>query len=250
MPAATLDGVPFTLSHAAAVLPAARRPLVPSALVAGAMAPDVTLFASFGPSYPVTHSIGAVFGWDVLLAIIMLAVWYGVLREPLLALVPVCVSRRVPPRRRWRWLDLFWIPMSASLGAASHVFWDSFTHHRSIAIWGWQWLNARLMGGLTVFDALQYLSSVAGLVAIVWWGLRRPMLSTVALPSHRIPSRNVVLVAVAVVASGCSIVYGLAALPSGLWGMAHGAVVGATTGTVLMLVGYAVAWRVRMALQE
>ncbi|MGW6509475.1 DUF4184 family protein, partial [Streptomyces niveus] len=44
--------MPFTLSHAAAVLPGIRRngtsrgPLLASALVAGSMAPDMTYFAA------------------------------------------------------------------------------------------------------------------------------------------------------------------------------------------------------------
>lgn len=118
----------------------------------------------------------------------MLTVWYGVFRDPLLALVPGWVSGRVPSRRRWTWPDLFWVPVSAGLGAGSHVLWDSFTHNRSIAIWGWEWLDARPIAGLAVFDALQYLSSIAGLAVIVWWAARRPMLATPSLLPHESPA--------------------------------------------------------------
>lgn len=58
------------------------------------------------------------------------------------------------------------------------------------------------------------------------------------------------LVAVVLVASVCSIAYGLPVTALGLHAMAYEAVVGAVTGTVLLLGGYAAVWRVRMAIRE
>lgn len=90
--------MPFTLSHAAAVLPlvrrtgAARGPLVASALVAGSFAPDVTYYAgtvvpggmAFGA---VTHAPVGVVTVDVLLTAVSVGGWLLV-RVPLLALLP------------------------------------------------------------------------------------------------------------------------------------------------------------------
>ncbi len=90
--------MPFTLSHAAAVLPLIRRdgrgrgPLIPSVLVAGSFAPDMTYFAAsvvpgameFGD---VTHSPLGVFTVDALVATALVGTWL-VLREPLVALLP------------------------------------------------------------------------------------------------------------------------------------------------------------------
>lgn len=89
--------MPFTLSHAAAVLPlirrtgAARGPLVASALVAGSFAPDVTYYAdtvvpggmAFGT---VTHAPAGVVTVDVLLTAVLVGGWLLV-RAPLLALL-------------------------------------------------------------------------------------------------------------------------------------------------------------------
>ncbi|RST00081.1 DUF4184 family protein, partial [Streptomyces sp. WAC05374] len=90
--------MPFTLSHAAAVLPGIRKsgtgrgPLVASALVMGSFSPDMTYFADtvipgamlFGD---VTHGLMGILTVDVLITAALVAVWLMV-REPLLALVP------------------------------------------------------------------------------------------------------------------------------------------------------------------
>ncbi|HEY8202950.1 MAG TPA: DUF4184 family protein [Actinomycetota bacterium] len=239
--------MPFTLSHSAAALPLARRPLVPAALVAGTLVPDVALFVSL-PSYASTHSLAGVFTSDLLLGIALLLVWYGLLREPLLALAPAWVGARVPPRRRWSVRDLFGVPVSICIGAGTHVLWDSFTHVRGIAIWGWEWLGARPFGLLPVYDILQVISSVAGLVMLAWWVACRPRLATPA-PRQESPSRPFVLGAVVAVACVCSILYASGAISFGLRAIVYEAIVGAVTGTAFVLGGYATAWRVRMALR-
>ncbi|NJQ02196.1 DUF4184 family protein [Streptomyces zingiberis] len=137
--------MPFTLSHAAAVLPLLRRsgrargPLVAPALVAGSFAPDLTYYAgslvpgatAFGG---VTHSLAGVLTVDVLLSAVLVGAW-PVLREPLAVLVPARWRRRVYGAARGRpgrglpwWRRAFWFWVSAALGAATHVVWDAFTH--------------------------------------------------------------------------------------------------------------------------
>lgn len=141
--------MPFTLSHAAAVLPAVRidgtgrGPLVPSLLVAGSFAPDLTYYAAsvvpgameFGDF---THSFTGVFTFDVLVTWALVGVWL-VLREPLVALLPRrrqgrvaalvgCGAGRQRLRRRLRLSEVLWWYVSAALGALTHVVWDAFTH--------------------------------------------------------------------------------------------------------------------------
>ncbi|MFC8727865.1 DUF4184 family protein [Streptomyces bacillaris] len=197
--------MPFTLSHAAAVLPAIRRNgtgrlgLFPSALVAGSFAPDVTYFADtllpgameFGDF---THTLLGVVTVNVLIAAVLVAVW-AALREPLVALVPVRVRGRVHAfvrGRRWTretfgppaWL---WFAGSAALGAATHVVWDAFTHHSR---WGTEllpFLN-RSVGGFPLYQFAQYGSSALALVVLGWFvatGLRRTVAAPVpeALPA-------------------------------------------------------------------
>ncbi|MFD3789635.1 DUF4184 family protein [Streptomyces cyaneofuscatus] len=185
--------MPFTLSHAAAVLPAVRRNgtarwgLFPSALVAGSFAPDVTYFADtvipgamrFGDF---THTFLGVVTVNVLIAAVLVAVW-AALREPLVALGPVRVRGRVHTFvRGQRWTRASFGPSawlcfvrSAALGAATHVVWDAFTHHSR---WGTEllpFLN-RSVGGFPVYQFAQYGSSAVALAVLVWFvvtGLRR-----------------------------------------------------------------------------
>jgi hypothetical protein len=90
--------LPFTLSHAAAVLPAVRTDgsgrgrLVPAVLVAGSFSPDMTYYAASAVSGAmefgdVTHSFPGVFTVDVVIAWALVGLWLLV-REPLVALLP------------------------------------------------------------------------------------------------------------------------------------------------------------------
>ncbi|MFE9016786.1 DUF4184 family protein [Streptomyces cyaneofuscatus] len=189
--------MPFTLSHAAAVLPVvrrngtARRGLYPSALIAGSFAPDVTYFADtvipgamrFGDF---THTFLGVVTVNVLIAAVLVAVW-AALREPLVALLPVRVRGRVHALvRGQRWSGGSFGPHallvfvgSAALGAATHVVWDAFTHHSR---WGTELLHLdRSVGGFPLYQFAQYGSSALALVVLGWFvltALRR----TVATP--------------------------------------------------------------------
>ncbi|WP_329294790.1 DUF4184 family protein [Streptomyces sp. NBC_01455] len=174
--------MPFTLSHAAAVLPAVRGDgsgrsrLVPAVLVAGSFAPDMTYYAAsavpgameFGEF---THSFTGVLTFDVLIAWALVGVWL-VLREPLVALLPRtrqgrpagllrCGTARREPSPS---LALWWYA-SAALGALTHVVWDAFTHHDR---WGVRLLPAlgRDVGGTPLFTYAQYGTSMAAAVVI------------------------------------------------------------------------------------
>ncbi|MFE0327361.1 DUF4184 family protein [Streptomyces sp. NPDC003753] len=174
--------MPFTLSHAAAVLPAVRGDgsgrgrLVPAVLVAGSFAPDMTYFAasvvSGGMEFgTVTHSFTGVFTVDVLIAWALVGLWL-VLREPLVALLPPAAQGRVAalvhcgtPLRKVSFALLARWYVSAVLGALTHVVWDAFTH---IGRWGVRllpWLT-QPMAGAPRYTYLQYGSSALAAVVI------------------------------------------------------------------------------------
>ncbi|OXY91210.1 DUF4184 family protein [Streptomyces diastatochromogenes] len=174
--------MPFTLSHAAAVLPAIRRDgagrgrLVPSVLVAGSFAPDLTYYAAsvlpggmeFGS---VTHSFAGVIGVDVLISWALVGLWLLV-REPLVALLPrgrqgrpAALLRCGAPRARVRAVSVLWWYVSAVLGALTHVVWDAFTHHDR---WGSRLIPAlgRSLAGMPLYSWLQYGTSAVAAVVI------------------------------------------------------------------------------------
>ncbi|MFG2355778.1 DUF4184 family protein [Streptomyces sp. NPDC048521] len=175
--------MPFTLSHAAAVLPAIRHDgtgrgrLVPALLVAGSFAPDLTFYAAslvpgameFGA---VTHSFAGVATVDVLITWALAGLWLLV-REPLVALLPRARQGRPAgllrcgtPRARVRAASVVWWYVSAVLGALTHVVWDAFTHHDR---WGTRLIPAigrDRPAGMPLYSWLQYGSSVAAAVVI------------------------------------------------------------------------------------
>ncbi|WP_438315194.1 DUF4184 family protein [Streptomyces sp. HUAS TT3] len=190
--------MPFTLSHAAAVLPAVRRtgrargPLVASALVLGSFAPDTFYFADavvggvmrYGAF---THSLPGVLTADAVLTAVLAACWL-LLREPLVALLPRARQGRVhalvrgeewrggpngrggPGARRPAALAL-WFYLSAVLGSLTHVVWDSFTH---LDRWGTNALprlGEPLAFGYPLYTYLQYGSSAVAAGGLLWFAV-------------------------------------------------------------------------------
>jgi hypothetical protein len=174
--------LPFTLSHAAAVLPAVRGDgsgrgrLVPAVLIAGSFSPDMTYYAAslvsgameFGD---VTHSFAGVFSVDVLIAWALVGLWLLV-REPLVALLPrarqgraAALLRCGAPRARVRPSLAVWWYVSAVLGALTHVVWDAFTH---LDRWGMRVFPVlgREIAGSPLYWYLQYGGSAVAAVVI------------------------------------------------------------------------------------
>ncbi|MEU0135748.1 DUF4184 family protein [Streptomyces sp. NPDC006296] len=174
--------MPFTLSHPAAVLPLMRRPFVPAALVAGAVAPDVPYFTGtlgvsetspqgwYGPllNATETHSLGVgpVVGLPLAIGLVAAS---RMLRAPLTALLPS--GLRLPEPERTTGLPAavrhtMWLLLSALIGIASHLAWDSFTHGDGFLVTHVQSLRAPAPGGLTAARLLQYASTAVGLAAV------------------------------------------------------------------------------------
>ncbi|MFF5845847.1 DUF4184 family protein [Streptomyces massasporeus] len=194
--------MPFTLSHAAAVLPAVRTDgtgrgtLVPAVLVAGSIAPDMTYYAASALSGAmefgdVTHSVPGVFTVDVLIAWALVGLWL-LMREPLVALLPrarqgrpAVLLRCGAPRARVRpSLVARWYA-SAALGALTHVVWDAFTH---LDRWGMRVFPVlgREVAGSPLYWYLQYGGSAVAAVVIAVFvarALRRaPVCEPVGVP--------------------------------------------------------------------
>src|SRR3712207_369015 len=86
--------MPFTPSHAAAALPFLRTPLPASALVIRSMAPDLPLYLPF--EFPwATHTARSVVSTDLLLGLVVWAVWHTLLAAPALACSPAGLRARL-----------------------------------------------------------------------------------------------------------------------------------------------------------
>ena len=173
--------MPFTLAHPAAVLPLrGLRYLRMAPLIVGAMVPDLPYYLPGGIAryVPVTHAFAHSFTVDLALGYALLASLV-VLQRPLTALLSararaLCLRALQPFQRPVEWA--FAAP-AILLGVWTHLLWDSFTHGDGWMVHRVQALSAPLVIGPyegTVFHALQYLSSAAGLCVLVLWYGRLP----------------------------------------------------------------------------
>lgn len=195
------DPVPFTLAHPAAVLPLARGPLVPAALVAGSLSPDLPYFVplprSAGTWYEpfvnatTTHAWPGALTVAVPTAVVLLGLWC-VVRAPLRALVDPGDGTRGPAQARAararaqaddparRGLDpvgrglvpAAWVLVSTVLGVLTHVAWDAFTHGDGMVVQHVAWLREPLVGDVPAARVLQHASTVVGLLALAVWAVR------------------------------------------------------------------------------
>ena len=163
--------MPFTLAHPAVVLPLRDRGLPMPALVAGAMVPDAPQLLGLLGLRHESHSLLGVVTVDLGLGLIALVLWYAVYRRPLADIAPDPWRDRLPDQVRMTARGWLLAVPGVLVGALTHVAWDSFTHEGTWVVDHVAPLRAEA-GGVAVYDALQWLCSIAGL-AIVYVATRR-----------------------------------------------------------------------------
>jgi hypothetical protein len=194
--------VPFTISHAAAVLPLQKTRLPLAALMIGSMSPDFAYFLPGEPLREDTHSIAGIFWfcWPASVALWLLFV--RVLEQPTFALLPDrWRARFAPSEREISFKTLALASAAVMLGAATHILWDSFTHRGTAVVDALPALRAVAfhVHGWRVrwFVVLQHLSSIVGLLALLIWAWRLPPIQDVprVLPatSHETRVRALVI---------------------------------------------------------
>ncbi|BBG02527.1 MULTISPECIES: DUF4184 family protein [Pseudonocardia] len=126
--------MPFTLVHPAAVLPLLRTGLVPSALVAGAVAPDlpyyVRLTAIHGNlNLTLTHGWSSLLWLNPIIGLALLAIFHALLKRPLADLAPPALACRIiGPVAGFRWRSpaaAALVVGSVAVGATTHLGWDA-----------------------------------------------------------------------------------------------------------------------------
>ncbi|MEV6284650.1 DUF4184 family protein [Kribbella sp. NPDC051770] len=247
--------MPFPLAHPAAVLPLIRKPFVASALVAGALAPDLlyvgplytfaTRYINGNLTLTLTHDFTSALWLDPLLALLGFLVFHLLVKRPLIALAPAALAGRLPAPQR---PSVLWTVISLYLGGFTHVLWDSFTHGDGYFVDRWSFLTTAITPTWDVNRVLQYVSSVGGIALIaiylyLWWRRTTPS----PVESGLAPTtRYAVLAAAAVLAVVAAVVeVRRAAQDSELVGEAavRFALTGLASGAVAALVFYVVAWQ-------
>jgi hypothetical protein len=170
--------MPFTLSHAAAVLPFSRllaRWQVLSAAVIGSMVPDFRVFMPWHLDRVETHSAASLFTFSLPLGLAVYWVFQYFIKVPMIEVLPDGAYARwhphespAPIRSPTQWLLA---ACGVLAGAFTHLVWDAFTHEGARGV--------RMLPLLDelVFDvghhhvmfarAMQDLSSLGGLLVVI-----------------------------------------------------------------------------------
>jgi hypothetical protein len=207
--------MPFTGSHAAAVLPLARLGLPASALVIGSMVPDLPYYLTPLGHAKQTHTLSGVLWVDLPLGLVALLTWQALVGPAVVALAPPPAADRlaaypIGPRRTLGGLRPFATSVAALiLGSATHVAWDSFTHVGGWVVTRVGWLRADL-GPLAAYRWAQYASGAAGAVIVaIWcaqWWRRHPPAAAVYCRSSR--AARVASTAAVVIAAAAGAILG------------------------------------------
>jgi uncharacterized protein DUF4184 len=171
--------MPFTISHAAAVLPFARflgRWRVLSALVIGSMVPDFGYLLPWRLPRLETHSAAALLSFSLPVGLAAYWIFQRLLKTPLReilpdgpysASLPFAPIAEIGSARQWLIASC-----GVLIGAVTHLVWDGFTHEGARGV--------RMLPGLDEWFVdvagheiggtrfLEDFSSVAGLIVVVW----------------------------------------------------------------------------------
>ena len=216
--------VPFTLSHPAAVLPLRHccRRLNFAALLIGSITPDLGYYIPGFPAHWQTHTLAGILVPGLPAGLLMLALFH-LLRRPLCRVLPQPHRRALSSlaNRPLRWPhpgNIALAVVSLLLGAWTHIAWDDLTHRGR---WGAQhiaWLNRTVFSfgdqTFAVYACLQWLSSVAGALILLWayraWLRRQPGQPAAARDCPGQRQRYLLLAAAAVAATAASLPFALA----------------------------------------
>ncbi|WP_436494686.1 DUF4184 family protein [Actinokineospora sp. HUAS TT18] len=145
--------MPFTLAHPAAILPFARTNLPTSALVTGAMAPDLFHFTGI-PDTGFTHTFPGLI-LTIPIALTMAAIWHQYAQHAALA-----ISTR--EFKKTKFPKLIPATAAAAAGITTHVVWDAFTHGHGFVVARIPMLRRQIWPDMPLFFFLQVAFSFIG----------------------------------------------------------------------------------------
>jgi hypothetical protein len=191
--------MPFTPAHASIVLPFLKsdhRYISATGLVIGSIAPDFEYFLRMSARGNAGHTFWGLFYFDVPIAFVLALLFHLLVKRNFLNNLPRFLQTR------FQWLlpfdfiaHLRKYPVafitSAWLGAASHIFWDNFTHGDGFFV-----REVPLLKGLylyvfgvkyPVWFVLQHVSTLVGLVILIFYiaGMKSQPLSFTVKPSAK-----------------------------------------------------------------
>jgi hypothetical protein len=175
--------VPFTVSHAAAVLPLHRWLKLPmTALMVGSAAPDFGYFFSHDAPRQLTHSFTGLLVFCLPAGLAVWLFYVAVLEKATITLLPDRWHTRFAHTDAITPSLVARACLAIVLGALTHLIWDAFTHRGTFVTDAIPALRGPTPGfsWLPVYHVTHGLSTVVGLVILAVW----------ARNLHRQPARS------------------------------------------------------------
>lgn len=177
--------MPFTFSHPAIVLPLTYLPrkwFSLTGLVIGSLTPDFEYFLRMKVQSTYSHTLSGIFWFDLPLGLLLAFIFHNIVRDNLFDNLPTILKSRLLIFKQFNWNGYFkrsWVVviLSIIIGAASHIFWDSFTHGNGYFVQTIPALTNTidLFGKqLPIFKILQHSSTVFGGLIIIFTLLKLP----------------------------------------------------------------------------
>jgi hypothetical protein len=169
--------MPFTFSHPAIVLPLTFLPrqwVSMTGLVIGSLTPDFEYFLRMRIKSNYSHTIDGLFWFDLPLGLLLAFIFHNLVRDKLFDNLPTFLKSRFLTFKQFDWNRHFkrnWLIVTISIliGAASHIFWDSFTHDHGYFVQTIPALQnsvAFLGGQVPILKILQHTSTLLGGIVI------------------------------------------------------------------------------------
>lgn len=178
--------MPFTLSHPAIILPLTYLPkkwISLTGLVVGSLTPDFEYFIRMRVKSIYSHTLDGLFWFDLPLGIILTFIFHLIIRNTLFRNLPRFLNERFFSFTQFDWTKHFkrnWIVVVLSIlvGAASHIFWDSFTHDHGYFVESIKFIpnhKIEIFGiSIPIHKIIQHLSTIIGAFVILMSILKLP----------------------------------------------------------------------------
>ncbi len=181
--------MPFTFSHPAIVLPLTFLPrqwFSLTGLVIGSLIPDFEYFLRMRIKSTYSHTIDGLFWFDLPLGLLLAFIFHNTVRNRLYDNLPAFLKSRFLTFKQFNWNKYFtrnWfvVAISILIGAASHIFWDGFTHDHGYFVQAIPQLQnvVNLLGEqIPILKILQHSSTLLGALVIAFAIYKLPINKT------------------------------------------------------------------------
>lgn len=169
--------MPLTFAHPAIVLPLnylPKRWFSLTGLIVGSVTPDFEYFISMKVYSIYSHSWFGLIWFDLPLAFLLTFVYHNTVRDMFISNLPRFLCGRLSIYKGFNWnsyakKNLPVVLISIFIGAASHLFWDSFTHQNGYFVVAFNMTNPVNVLGLYLpkYKVVQHMSTLVGGIVIL-----------------------------------------------------------------------------------